>query len=126
MTGMGSLRRCRPTVLVSPNAPKLAPNVEQRALYSSRSRYAPALRFSASPTPAATLDRAAAIGRRAGLHYVYVGNVPGHRAADTRCPGCGALLVRRHGFAVVANVVVDGACPRCGWRIAGVGWGRAS
>jgi len=87
------------------------------------SRYAPAHRFTAPPTPVSTLDRAVAVGRSAGLRHVYVGNVAGHPAADTRCPDCDALLVRRHGFAVRVDLAGDGACPRCGRRIAGVGWG---
>jgi pyruvate formate lyase activating enzyme len=89
------------------------------------SRYAPAHRFTAPPTPVATLDRAVALGRAAGLSHVYVGNVPGHPAADTRCPDCDAVLVRRRGFSVLSNVVGDGACPQCGRPIAGVGWNWA-
>ena len=30
------------------------------------------------PTPVATLEKAQAIGTRAGLKYVYIGNVPDH------------------------------------------------
>ncbi|MBN1337265.1 MAG: AmmeMemoRadiSam system radical SAM enzyme [Deltaproteobacteria bacterium] len=72
------------------------------------------------PTPEATLERAWAIARAAGLNYVYVGNVPGHPANDTTCPGCGATLIARSGFFVVNNRIRQGACPQCGRKIPGV------
>ena len=39
-------------------------------------------------TPVATLERAKAIADAEGLHYVYIGNVPGHPAQNTYCPQC--------------------------------------
>ncbi|MCP5110196.1 MAG: AmmeMemoRadiSam system radical SAM enzyme, partial [bacterium] len=53
-------------------------------------------------TPPETLERAAAIGRQAGLRYVYAGNLPGRLQGleDTRCHACGNRLVRRVGFRV--------------------------
>ena len=74
-------------------------------------------------TPPETLVRAAEIGRSAGLHYVYAGNLPGSTAhlENTYCPGCGALLVERRGFRVLSNRLRDnGACHQCGRAIAGV------
>ncbi|MBU1002009.1 MAG: AmmeMemoRadiSam system radical SAM enzyme [Proteobacteria bacterium] len=73
------------------------------------------------PTPVATLERAWAIGEAAGLQYVYTGNVPGHDAESTRCPGCGAVVVSRRGFAVTGSRLKNGACAGCGMTIAGVG-----
>jgi len=76
-------------------------------------------------TPAATLIRAAEIGRAAGLHYVYAGNLPGAtgRLEDTRCPKCGFTLVEREGFRVRANrLTAEGRCPRCATQIPGW-WG---
>jgi len=73
------------------------------------------------PTPVATLDRAREIGLRAGLQYVYVGNVLGEE--NTFCPQCGQLLIRRIGYRVVENHVLAGHCPHCGAAIAGVGLG---
>ena len=76
-------------------------------------------------TPADTLIRAAAIGRQAGLHYVYAGNLPGHTSGleNTRCPSCGATVVERIGFRVLRNrLSAEGACPSCGRHIPGV-WG---
>jgi pyruvate formate lyase activating enzyme len=84
--------------------------------------YYPAYRFSAPPTPIRTLERAWHIGKDAGLEFVYVGNMPGHRYDNTCCPGCGALLIRRLGFDVLQNTIQDGHCPKCSRSIAGV-WG---
>jgi pyruvate formate lyase activating enzyme len=72
-------------------------------------------------TPAATLKRAAAIGRSAGLRFVYAGNVPGiGDLEDTRCPGCERPLVRRRGFRVLAcDVSPLGTCPDCGAKVPG-------
>ena len=74
------------------------------------------------PTPAATLIRAANIGRQAGLRYVYAGNLPGEVGdlENTRCPKCRHLLVERRGYRIVRNQL-DGAgnCPACGACIPG-------
>jgi pyruvate formate lyase activating enzyme len=88
-----------------------------------RSRYHPAYRFTAPPTPVATLERAREIGQQAGLRYVYLGNVPGHPGEHTFCPNCGTILARRELFRLLhCDVTPDGQCPRCGQEIAGVGW----
>jgi pyruvate formate lyase activating enzyme len=74
-------------------------------------------------TGAATLLRAARIGRREGLRFVYAGNLPGATGEweDTRCPGCGATLIERHGFRVLRDRIgASGACPDCGRTIPGV------
>lgn len=72
-------------------------------------------------TPAETLLKAAAIGRRAGLHYVYAGNLPGRVGEweNTRCPECRLGIIERFGFRVVRNRLVNGACPQCQTPIAG-------
>ncbi|BBD08581.1 AmmeMemoRadiSam system radical SAM enzyme [Desulfovibrio ferrophilus] len=72
------------------------------------------------PTSVATLERAWAIGEAAGLQYVYTGNVPGHDAESTRCPGCGTVVVSRRGFTITGSDLKDGACAKCGQIIAGV------
>lgn len=76
--------------------------------------------LSVAPTPLATLERAARIGRDAGLNYVYAGNIPGEERESTACPGCGEVVVRRRGFALLANRLKDGRCPRCRTALAGV------
>ncbi|MGC9157789.1 MAG: AmmeMemoRadiSam system radical SAM enzyme, partial [Terracidiphilus sp.] len=64
-------------------------------------------------TPLETLERAHAIARAEGLHYVYIGNVPGHPAQHTYCPGCKRMLVERTGFTAHQVLVRDGRCPFC-------------
>jgi len=86
------------------------------------SQFYPAWRMSDVPvTPHETLTRAAAIGREAGLRYVYEGNVPGGGGESTSCYQCGELLVDRYGFVVRSNRIEDGKCPSCGAAIDGVG-----
>jgi pyruvate formate lyase activating enzyme len=73
-------------------------------------------------TTAADLQRAAELGRRAGLRYVYAGNLPG-RVGDlenTRCPACQELLIERYGYRIRRyNLTSAGSCPRCGLAIPG-------
>ena len=72
------------------------------------------------PTPLATLERAKAIADSEGLHYVYIGNVPGHPAENTYCPKCRQLLIERAGFTVSKMQLKDGKCSRCRQPIPGV------
>jgi pyruvate formate lyase activating enzyme len=77
-------------------------------------------------TPARTLLRAAEIGREAGLHYVYAGNLPGrvNEYETTFCPKCNHPLVKRMGYLIEeVSVTPEGTCPQCGTSIAGV-WGN--
>lgn len=74
-------------------------------------------------TPADTLMRAAELGREAGLHYVYAGNLPGRveEYEDTHCPNCNQALIRRTGYVIQEyHLTSQGACPSCGTHIAGV------
>ena len=65
-----------------------------------------------------TLQRASDIAKKAGLLYVYMGNVPVH--GDTYCPDCGTLLIDRTGYSVTKNSLVEGHCPKCNRAIEGV------
>jgi pyruvate formate lyase activating enzyme len=75
-------------------------------------------------TSANTLLRAAEIGVKAGLHFVYAGNLPGRVGPyeNTYCPSCHELLVERFGYTILKNVIRAGACPKCHTRMPGV-WG---
>jgi pyruvate formate lyase activating enzyme len=69
-----------------------------------------------------TLVRAAQIGKRAGLRYVYAGNLPGQVGdlENTCCHNCNALLVKRHGYLITGyHLTADGRCPKCGESIPG-------
>jgi len=72
------------------------------------------------PTPLETLEAARQTALDVGLHYVYMGNVPGHEGNHTYCPNCGQMIVRRAGMATAALKVVDGRCGYCQTPIAGV------
>ena len=72
------------------------------------------------PTPVATLERAKAICDAEGLHYVYIGNIPGHPAESTYCPKCRRVVVERAGFAVRAMHLNRGKCKFCQQVIPGV------
>jgi pyruvate formate lyase activating enzyme len=71
-------------------------------------------------TPVATLERAKAICDAEGLHYVYIGNIPGNPAENTYCPKCRRVLVERVGFEVRAIHLNRGKCQYCQQVIPGV------
>ncbi|OGR49292.1 MAG: AmmeMemoRadiSam system radical SAM enzyme [Elusimicrobia bacterium GWC2_51_8] len=74
------------------------------------------------PTPVETLTRARAEALKAGMKYVYIGNVPGSEGENTYCPKCGRALVRRYGYAVLENLLSSngGRCPYDGTKIPGI------
>jgi pyruvate formate lyase activating enzyme len=62
------------------------------------------------------LLRAAAIGREAGLRYIYAGNLPGRVQGleDTHCHQCGESLIQRYGYSIEKyNLTAQGDCPAC-------------
>jgi len=74
-------------------------------------------------TPARTLIRAAEIGREAGLHYVYAGNLPGQAGEyeDTFCAKCNYRLVKRSGYVIREyHVTGQGTCPKCNTKVPGL------
>ena len=72
-------------------------------------------------TTSEQLIRAAEIGYNAGLRYVYAGNRPGEvgKYENTFCPSCGETLLERWGFKATSNRLKNGACFKCGTKIAG-------
>lgn len=72
-------------------------------------------------TPASTLRKAREIGVKAGLRYVYEGNVPGQGGENTYCPSCGELLIERNGYILTKIGMKNSACQRCGTYIDGRG-----
>jgi len=71
-------------------------------------------------TPIKTLERAVEICRAEGLHFVYLGNVPGHEAESTYCPQCGAVLIQRRGYRILLNDMTGNRCKKCGHIIPGL------
>jgi pyruvate formate lyase activating enzyme len=72
------------------------------------------------PTPVSTLEHARSVAMAAGLLYVYIGNVPGHRSENTFCAGCGRMIIQRTGFMIGEINVIGGKCRYCGRPIPGI------
>ncbi|MCQ9207462.1 MAG: AmmeMemoRadiSam system radical SAM enzyme [Omnitrophica bacterium] len=72
------------------------------------------------PTPLDTLKNAKAIAEMAGLNYVYIGNVPESATGNTACPYCKKIVVKRTGYFVLSNHIINSKCGFCGQKIAGV------
>ncbi|MCJ7433252.1 MAG: AmmeMemoRadiSam system radical SAM enzyme [Anaerolineales bacterium] len=74
-------------------------------------------------TNAQTLLRAAEIGREAGLHYVYAGNITGRvgEYENTFCSNCNQRLIARHGYVIAEyKITGSGTCPKCDTKVAGL------
>lgn len=85
------------------------------------SRYHPMYKLkNIPPTPLQSLERAHAVAKKAGLNYVYLGNVAGHEAESTYCPQCGKAVITRYGYRVDARALTDGKCAGCGAPVPGV------
>jgi pyruvate formate lyase activating enzyme len=73
-------------------------------------------------TPIETLEAHYRVAKEAGLNYVYIGNVPGHPAESTYCPGCGAVVVKRRGYYILGwGLDEQNRCRACGHKIPIVG-----
>jgi pyruvate formate lyase activating enzyme len=70
-------------------------------------------------TPLEILSRAYDIGKNAGLHYIYLGNVD--KGNNTYCYQCGQLLIERFGFSIKTYQIKEGRCPNCESPIDGLG-----
>jgi pyruvate formate lyase activating enzyme len=66
------------------------------------------------PTPVATLERAYNIGQKAGLKFIYVGNVPGHSGENTTCYSCGKTIIQRWGYQTTVLGLENSKCKFCG------------
>lgn len=72
------------------------------------------------PTPLATLEKFYLEARKKGLHYVYLGNVPGHKANNTYCQKCEKMIIEREGYFLKQFKLAGGKCKFCGQKIPGV------
>lgn len=85
------------------------------------SRFYPVYRLEQlPPTPLETLKTAARIAAEEGMKYIYIGNVPGNEMADTRCPSCGSVVIKRTGYTIDFNKIKDGNCSFCNKPVAGI------
>ena len=79
--------------------------------------YFPAHRFEAPTTSVEFLERAHAMAREAGINFPYVGNVPGHRLANTSCPQCGELMLERWEGKLERDLTDEFKCVSCGYAL---------
>ncbi|MFO7736577.1 MAG: AmmeMemoRadiSam system radical SAM enzyme [bacterium] len=84
------------------------------------SRFSPAHKLmNKPPTPEKTLRKAREIALKAGLKYVYIGNIR-TEAEDTYCPKCGKKIIDRSGYQIKSIKMKNGKCGFCGETIDGV------
>lgn len=85
------------------------------------SRFHPMYKLKHLPaTPVEILDKAYSIAKKAGIKYVYIGNVPGNNAQNTNCSTCNHILVERRGYRIMQNNIKDNSCPKCGTSVSGI------
>lgn len=72
------------------------------------------------PTPVGTLEAAYDIAREAGIHYVYIGNVPQNPKENTYCHHCGRKIIERMGYFISSNEIIGGKCRWCKATIPGI------
>jgi pyruvate formate lyase activating enzyme len=85
------------------------------------SRFHPMYKLTQLPsTPVSTLDKARETALKAGIRFVYIGNVPGHDGSNTNCPECGKTVIERRGYRIATNNLKEGKCGNCGEPIPGV------
>ena len=66
-----------------------------------------------SRTPIKKLLTAFDIAKKAGLDFVYIGNVYAGDKDDTHCPRCGSAVIVREGFRVESQMRNHDRCGRC-------------
>ncbi len=86
-------------------------------------RFFPQYKLTRLPaTPIATLEALREIALKEGIHYVYLGNVPGHPGTQTYCHHCHKVIIKRNGYLIEAIHMKDGRCTYCDTPIPGR-WG---
>jgi pyruvate formate lyase activating enzyme len=85
------------------------------------SRFHPLYKLTQLPeTPLQALLKARGIAEKAGLKYVYIGNIPSAGMENTKCPKCGKIVVERMGFSILSMDIKNSKCTFCGAKINGV------
>jgi pyruvate formate lyase activating enzyme len=71
-------------------------------------------------TPGATLSRARAIALKAGIGYVYTGNVHDRTGGTTFCPGCSKPVIVRDWHEILDYALTpEGRCHHCDAQVPG-------
>lgn len=85
------------------------------------SRFHPMYKLKQLPaTSFSALKRAYDIAIKAGIKYVYIGNVPGKDMQNTYCPNCKEMVIGRRGFKIISNNIVNSKCNNCEAVVNGV------
>ena len=88
-------------------------------------RFFPLYKLTRLPaTPISTLEKLRDVALKEGIHYVYLGNVPGHEGTQTICHNCRKVVIGRNGYAIGEIHMKDGRCRFCGTPIPGR-WGES-
>ncbi|MFT4303473.1 MAG: AmmeMemoRadiSam system radical SAM enzyme [Candidatus Woesearchaeota archaeon] len=66
------------------------------------------------------LEKAFLIGKKAGLKYVYIGNVINNEKSNTYCSNCNKLLIKRDYFKAEFMKIKENKCSHCDFEIKGV------
>lgn len=72
------------------------------------------------PTPAASVRKARKSAQKAGLKYVYTGNIQDREGGTTYCTHCGAELIQRNGYDTRLGGLKAGKCASCGTTCSGL------
>ena len=84
-------------------------------------KYHPDYRMMNNPeTPIETLEKARKIAMKAGLKYVYTGNVLDFEGQATYCPNCAKKVIERKYYEITDWQLQDSCCQHCNTPIAGV------
>ncbi len=71
------------------------------------------------PTKLSTLLKAYDIAKKAGLRYIYIGNVLNTKTSTTYCHGCLKAIIKRDGYQVLEYNLENGNCKFCGTKCSG-------
>ena len=83
-------------------------------------RFFPRYKLTRLPaTPVLMLEELRRIATSEGIHYVYIGNVPGHKGNYTSCHNCHKVIIERKGYFIAQYNLKDGRCRFCNTRIPG-------
>lgn len=83
-------------------------------------RFFPLYKLTRLPsTPVSTLEKFRDTAMGEGIHYVYVGNVPGHEGCNTYCHHCKKVLIERKGYVLSQVNMARGRCTFCNTAIPG-------
>jgi len=69
-------------------------------------------------TPYETLDHAYNLAKEVGLDYVYIGNLNHQKGANSYCPSCNQIIIRRSGYRLSGiNITDKKTCSECGYDL---------